>query len=173
MLNGKNTKNSYFLLSVASLYTPCFVLFCVFWYGPFCHGAHKLDLSTLFTTFCLCTSLPFISYIHNSWKCKQRLSTVWSMGTVFKIIILMCFTFKLTRRLYNVIIISVLWLQYRLHFLCFSDAKRSDERLKPLYMYISPCLCVKKNMGQFNSITKSRISYQRATCAQRHYWFGQ
>ena len=26
----------------------------------FCHGAHKLDLSTLFTTFCLCTSLPFI-----------------------------------------------------------------------------------------------------------------
>ena len=38
-------------MSVALLYTPCFVMFCVFLYGPFCHGAHKLDLSTLFTTF--------------------------------------------------------------------------------------------------------------------------
>ena len=37
-----------------------FVMFCVFLYGPFCHGAHKLDLSTLFTTFFLWTSLPFI-----------------------------------------------------------------------------------------------------------------
>jgi len=26
----KNTKNNYFLMSVASLYTPCFVMFCVF-----------------------------------------------------------------------------------------------------------------------------------------------
>ena len=41
---------SYFLMSVASLYTLCFVMFSVFLYGPFCHGAHKLDLSTLFTT---------------------------------------------------------------------------------------------------------------------------
>ena len=32
-------------MSVASLYTPCFVMFCVFLYGPFCHGAPKLDLS--------------------------------------------------------------------------------------------------------------------------------
>ena len=47
-------------MSVASLYTPCFVIFCVFLYWPFCHGAHKLDLSILFTTFFLCTSLPFI-----------------------------------------------------------------------------------------------------------------
>jgi len=39
-------------MSVASLYTPCFVMFCVFLYGLFCHGAHKLDLSTSFTTFC-------------------------------------------------------------------------------------------------------------------------
>ena len=38
-------------MSVASLYTPCFVMLCVFLYGPFCHGAHILDLSTLFTTF--------------------------------------------------------------------------------------------------------------------------
>ena len=30
-----------------------FVMFCVFLYGPFCHGAHKLDLSTLFTIFFL------------------------------------------------------------------------------------------------------------------------
>ena len=26
-------------------------MFCVFLYRPFCHGAHKLDLSTLLTTF--------------------------------------------------------------------------------------------------------------------------
>ena len=37
--NTKNTNNSYFLMSVASLYTPCFVMFFVFLYGPFCHGA--------------------------------------------------------------------------------------------------------------------------------------
>jgi len=46
-------------MSVASLFTPCFVMFCVFSYGLFCHGAHKLDLSTLFTTFFLWTSPPF------------------------------------------------------------------------------------------------------------------
>ena len=27
------------------------LLFCVFLYRPFCHSAHKLDLSTLFTIF--------------------------------------------------------------------------------------------------------------------------
>ena len=32
-------------MSVASLYTSCFVMISVFLYGPFCHGAHKLDLS--------------------------------------------------------------------------------------------------------------------------------
>jgi len=47
-------------MSVTSLYTPCFVMFCVFLYGPFCHGAHTLDLSTLFTSFIFRTSLPFI-----------------------------------------------------------------------------------------------------------------
>jgi len=31
-------------------------------YGPFCHGAHKLDLSILFTTFFLWTSPPFIIF---------------------------------------------------------------------------------------------------------------
>ena len=62
----KNTKNSYFLISVASLYTPCFVKFCVFLYGPFCHGAHKLDLSTLFTTFFLWTSLSFIIFFYKA-----------------------------------------------------------------------------------------------------------
>jgi len=38
----KHTKNSYFLMFVASLQTPRFVMFCVFLYGPFCHGAHKI-----------------------------------------------------------------------------------------------------------------------------------
>ena len=47
----EKTENSYFFMSVASLLTPCFVMFCVFLYGQYCHGAHKLDLSTLFTTF--------------------------------------------------------------------------------------------------------------------------
>ena len=56
----KTKKNSDFLMSVASLYTPCFVMLCVFLYGPVCHGANKLDLSTLFTTFFLWTSPPFI-----------------------------------------------------------------------------------------------------------------
>jgi len=69
-------------MSVASLYTPCFVMFCVFLYGQFCHGAHKLDLSTLFTTFFLWTSLPFIFWFieqfiftqqckYNMYKCLQ------------------------------------------------------------------------------------------------------
>jgi len=35
-------------------------MFCVFLYGPFCHGANELDLSKLFTTFFLSISLPFI-----------------------------------------------------------------------------------------------------------------
>jgi len=43
-------KKSYFLMSVASLYTLCFVMLCVFLYGPFCHGAHKL----LFHWYYLC-----------------------------------------------------------------------------------------------------------------------
>jgi len=62
----------YFLMSVTSLYTPCFVMFCVFLYGPFCHGAHKPDLSTLFTSFFLWTSLPFIFVNYTSiWmKCN-------------------------------------------------------------------------------------------------------
>ena len=46
----------------------CVLVFCVFlccsvcWflYGPFYHGALKLDISTLFTTFFLWTSLKFI-----------------------------------------------------------------------------------------------------------------
>jgi len=71
-------------MSVASLYTPCFVMFCVFLYGPFCHGAHKLDLSTLFTTFFLWTSLPFIlipktfeDYVQNVYiiVCQNKLLT--------------------------------------------------------------------------------------------------
>jgi len=34
--------------------------FVCFFYGPFCHGKHKLYLSTWFTTIFLWTSLPFI-----------------------------------------------------------------------------------------------------------------
>ena len=57
---------------MASLYTPCFVMFCVFLNGPFSHGAHKLDLSTLFTTCFLWTSLPFII-----WHIHKK--TLWTV----------------------------------------------------------------------------------------------
>ena len=39
-------------------------MFCVFLCGPFCHGAHKLDLSTLFTT---CFSLNVSSIYINQY----------------------------------------------------------------------------------------------------------
>ena len=40
---------------------------CLFLYGPFCHGALKLDMSTLFTTFFLWKSLQLIlSHVHIS-----------------------------------------------------------------------------------------------------------
>jgi len=67
-------------MSVASLYTPCFVMFCVFLYGSFCHGAHKLDLSTLFTTCFLCTSLPFII----SFSEAQKTLTGHSLKAIFQ-----------------------------------------------------------------------------------------
>jgi len=39
-------------MSVASKCSTCFcVVMCLFLYVPFCHGALKLDISTLFTTF--------------------------------------------------------------------------------------------------------------------------
>jgi len=48
-------------------------------YGPFCHSALKLDISTLFTTFCIWTSLQFIlttpflirNLLEGIIKCKQ------------------------------------------------------------------------------------------------------
>ena len=47
----------FFWMPVASWCSTCFccsVCFvCLFVYGPFCHGAFKLDMSTLFTTFFL------------------------------------------------------------------------------------------------------------------------
>jgi len=43
----KHTKNNYFLMFVASLHTPCFVMFFVFLYGPICHGAHKIVVVSL------------------------------------------------------------------------------------------------------------------------------
>ena len=43
------------------VWTLCFVMFCVFLYGSFCHGAHKRDLFTLFLAWFLRASLLFIS----------------------------------------------------------------------------------------------------------------
>jgi len=58
----KHTKYSFFskwLLRHGVVHV--FVSFCVLvLYGPFCHGALKLDISTLFTTFFIWSSLQFI-----------------------------------------------------------------------------------------------------------------
>jgi len=51
-----------------------FVLFCVFFvYGPFCHVALKLDMSTLFTTIFLWTSLQFILMLKTFYSRYFRL----------------------------------------------------------------------------------------------------
>ena len=57
----------------------CYILFfcvlccskCLFSYGPFCHGALKLDLSTLFAIFFVWTSLQFILLLLGSWMCQH------------------------------------------------------------------------------------------------------
>jgi len=51
-------------MSVASWCSTCFLCCSVFLfvYGPFRHGALKLDMSTLFTTFFLWTSIYIIKY---------------------------------------------------------------------------------------------------------------
>jgi len=58
-------------MSIASVYTPCFVMFFVFLYGPFCHGAQKLDLSTLFTTFIFLEHLFHLYYIGSKYLNKR------------------------------------------------------------------------------------------------------
>jgi len=57
----KNTNNifSECLLRLCVLRVLCCSL-CLFVYRPYCHGALKLDMSTLFTTFVLWTSIQFI-----------------------------------------------------------------------------------------------------------------
>jgi len=66
-------------MSVSSWCSTCF--FCcsvyLFVYRPFCHGALKIDMSTLFTTFFLWTSLQFIQcmaiwYSNILWKARGR-----------------------------------------------------------------------------------------------------
>ena len=91
--NPKNTKNRYFLMSVASLYTPCFVMLCVFLYGPFCHGAHKLDLSTLFTTFYLWTSLPFI--LIESYLLPKSFANMWYIIWSLRLVLLVQWSLRL------------------------------------------------------------------------------
>jgi len=52
-----------FFLNVCCVLVLCLFLccsMCLFLYGPFWHGALKLDISTLFTKFFLWTSLQFI-----------------------------------------------------------------------------------------------------------------
>jgi len=55
-------ENSFFVNVCCVMVFYLFLCGSVGWflYGPFCHGALKLDISTLFTTFCLWTSLQFV-----------------------------------------------------------------------------------------------------------------
>ena len=52
-----------------------FVFKCLFLYGPFCHCALKLDLSTLFTTF-------FFEHLVNyrDVKCDDVITCLWHYG---------------------------------------------------------------------------------------------
>ena len=72
-------KNSFFLnvccVLVFYVFLFCSVFFSV--YGPFCHCALNLDMSTLFTTFSLWTSLQFImSPAHQSTPCVPALRVI-------------------------------------------------------------------------------------------------
>jgi len=51
------------LFAYRPLTVPLLFWVVTFLYGSFCHGFHKLDLSTLLTTFFLWTSLPFILHL--------------------------------------------------------------------------------------------------------------
>ena len=58
----QNPKNT-FILNVSCVLVFCVIMcrsVCLFLYGSFCHGVLKLDMSTLFTTFFLWTSLIYI-----------------------------------------------------------------------------------------------------------------
>ena len=63
-------------MSDVSSCSACFVLFCVCYslYESFCHGALEIDMSTLFTTFVLCTSLQFILHV-----CHVKENDVYSV----------------------------------------------------------------------------------------------
>ena len=58
---------------------------CLFLYGPFCHGVLKLDLSTLFTTFFLRTSLQFILYMRHSEVMRPGFFLMWRKGRSFMV----------------------------------------------------------------------------------------
>jgi len=71
-----NTKNSLSECLLRLGILRVLVLFCILvLYGPFCHGVLKLDISTLFTTFCLWTSLQFKLFI--CVRCYIRLKQEW------------------------------------------------------------------------------------------------
>jgi len=67
-------------MSFASLYTPCFVMICVFLYGPFCHGAHAdyalISLSSdEFYTVLIC--------LKDNWVAQFLLITTMKLMTIF------------------------------------------------------------------------------------------
>ena len=65
---------------------------CLFLYGAFCHVAHKLDISTLITTFFSLTSLEFIFVFYFVLKivgAVDKCSTRFAEGRCFKTFLLM------------------------------------------------------------------------------------
>ena len=88
-------------MSVASLYTPCFVMFCVFFVRAILSCAHKLDLSTLFTTFFLWTSLSFIFKHLLEVRILLTLFTVDKRMTFLVFLTQLCFAFICTWMFYG------------------------------------------------------------------------
>jgi len=75
------------VLCVFVLFCVCFCVFFVFVYGPFCQCALNIDMSTLFTTFFLWTSLQFIfQYLqHGVHLQKQLHQSVFDISMSLKI----------------------------------------------------------------------------------------
>ena len=87
----KHNQNSFFLnvCCVFVFYVVLCCSVCLFLYLPFCHGALKLDLSTLFTTLFSFnfSSIYFVMAWRNKdfWKCLVELLKYMYVLTVYKI----------------------------------------------------------------------------------------
>ena len=127
MKNPKTHKTSLFWISVTSCCSACFVLFYVFvLYGLFCHGAFKLDLSTLFTTFFF--ERLFNLYWHRCCFFESHILCVFLCSFV---VFIECFNYICFSQLFQIIycakkmlIVNTTW----------KDCKTSKVRLEPVIM---------------------------------------